>query len=122
MKPVTQFGMALTVAALMMAACGHDEAPPSPPAQPGPYFSVFPVAEADYTHIVPLGNLNPTGHTLPTDHFYIYIRPGPPNTPAEVAVVAPGDIVITLGAGDVHLCCGELLELLRQRPQKNAQG
>lgn len=95
MQPVTQFGMALTVAALMMAACGHDEAPPSPPAQPGPYFSVFPVAEADYTHIVPLGNLNPTGHTLPTDHFYIYIRPGPPNTPAEVAVVAPGDIVIT---------------------------
>ena len=37
-------------------------------------------------------------------------------------VVEPGDIVITLGAGDVQLTCGELLALLGDREQNEARG
>ncbi|OGC14400.1 hypothetical protein A2526_04115 [candidate division WOR-1 bacterium RIFOXYD2_FULL_36_8] len=33
-------------------------------------FEVSPVAGSNYKYIVPLGNLNPSDHTLPTDHIY----------------------------------------------------
>ncbi|MGB4845986.1 MAG: hypothetical protein WBP16_16080 [Ferruginibacter sp.] len=40
--------------------------------------------------LVPLGNLNPPGHTFPTDHMYIYFKtPG-----AAVPVKAPGNLHI----------------------------
>jgi UDP-N-acetylmuramate--alanine ligase len=34
----------------------------------------------------------------------------------------PGDIVITLGAGDIQLTCGELLALLEARGEKASAG
>jgi hypothetical protein len=40
--------------------------------------------------IAPLGNLNPPGHTLPTDHIYFYHRLNNPSSPPRV-VVAPAD-------------------------------
>lgn len=34
---------------------------------------VAPLALDEFTEIVPLGNLNPPGHTFPTDHIYFYL-------------------------------------------------
>jgi hypothetical protein len=34
---------------------------------------VAPLALDEFTEIVPLGNLNPPGHTFPTDHVYFYL-------------------------------------------------
>ena len=37
-------------------------------------FSVSPVTPASIDHIIPLGNLNPPGHTYPTDHMYFVLQ------------------------------------------------
>lgn len=50
-----------------------------------------PMALGDIREISPLGNLNPPGHTFPTDHMYFYANsPGP-----AVPVVSPGAIRVT---------------------------
>lgn len=36
-------------------------------------FTVSPIAIDSFALITPLGNLNPPGHTLPTDHAYYYV-------------------------------------------------
>jgi hypothetical protein len=59
-------------------------------------FTIPPVALADFFGWVPLGNLNPPGHTFPTDHQYIYVNNPESSAPRRtVNVVAPSDIVIT---------------------------
>ena len=71
-------------ASLAAFACGGSASSPpttpstSPPAGPapsaGPFaFHVSPVAVDQIRFIVPLGSLNPPGHTLPTDHIYFYV-------------------------------------------------
>jgi hypothetical protein len=53
------------------------------------------VAISSISGWVPLGNLNPPAHTLPTDHQYIYLAdPAHTTTPPSVPVVAPGRITI----------------------------
>ena len=61
-------------------------------------FTNLPTKLVDVSGIVPLGNLNPKGHTIPTSHAYIYplmAIPGDPTTAKTVPVYAPGkaDIV-----------------------------
>ena len=71
---------------------------PDCPADPSvPLFEVSPIQLSDLLEIVPLGNLNPPGHTFPTDHLYLHVRMtgAEPSTPATVAVFAPGRIWIT---------------------------
>src|SRR5262249_9164534 len=47
-------------------------------------------------------------------HRDVTYVPRPEDVPPAVARTAePGDIVITLGAGDIHLTCQELLALLK---------
>ena len=62
-------------------------------------FSVPPLLLSDIVSIVPLGNLNPPGHTFPTNHLYLGIRKSDPDShespPAEVPLFSPGDIWIT---------------------------
>ncbi len=56
-------------------------------------FTSLPTDLAQVSAIVPLGNLNPAGHTLPTRHIYVYPRmttPGDPSTAVTVKVVSPG--------------------------------
>lgn len=53
------------------------------------FFTVAPVSTDDLSHIVPLGNLNPSGHTFPTDHVYVVI------SGESATVYAPGDVTIT---------------------------
>jgi hypothetical protein len=59
-----------------LAACGA-----------GTLLSVSPVASSDIRELAPLGNLNPPGHTFPTDHMYFY-----GTFPQSFPVVAPGAI------------------------------
>ncbi len=57
-------------------------------------FTNLPVELAKLTNIVPLGNLNPPGHTFPTDHMYFFT-----NTtmyPDGFAIYAPGAIIINV--------------------------
>jgi hypothetical protein len=55
-----------------------------------------PVAMSDFVGWVPLGAMNPPGHTFPTDHQYIYVNdPGSTAPRREVPVVAPGEMTIT---------------------------
>jgi hypothetical protein len=64
-----------------------------------PYFGRSPIAVEDLLGIVPLGNLNPPGHTFPTDHIYFFLGRSDPQdpagAPAETALYAPGHIWIT---------------------------
>lgn len=78
------------------SACTHGVTAPSDAAsQPGAgaplVFRASPLDESEIRFIVPLGNLNPPGHTFPSDHIYFYNRI--PNTPfpGAVPVYAPGD-------------------------------
>lgn len=57
-------------------------------------FTASPVDAVVLDFILPLGNLSPPDHTLPSDHIYFYVgflRPGVRGVP----VVAPGDGTIT---------------------------
>lgn len=71
----------IVVFAIGLAACGSSGGGSKTPIDPtmagvsaGPFsFSVSPVALDQIRYIVPLGNLNPPGHTLPTDHIYFFI-------------------------------------------------
>jgi len=63
-------------------------------------FSAAPMDPAAIQFIVPLGNLNPPGHTLPTDHIYFYhhLNTGP-FTPVPVIAPASGTIAALINRG-----------------------
>ncbi len=66
---------AITAAVLVLAAAcgGASSSPTSPSESSGPLsFTVAPVDPSIIQYIVPLGNMGPWAHTLPTDHAYIY--------------------------------------------------
>lgn len=80
-------------------------------------FTVSPLASADFVGLVALGNLNPTGHTFPTDHIYFYIRSettgssaqiikADPSITASVPIYAPGNATITSVARSENLTAG----------------
>ena len=64
-----------------------------------PLFEVSPLRLSDIQGINPLGNLNPPGHTFPSQHLYFYIRREDPtddrSSPVRVPVFAPGHMWIT---------------------------
>ncbi len=58
---------------LALAGCGGGSSPTSPSETSGPLsFTVAPIDPAALQYIVPLGNMGPFAHTLPTDHAYFY--------------------------------------------------
>lgn len=71
---------------------GPSTAGPVPSGNPAPsatlVFSPLPIDLSAVEFVVPIGNLNPPGHTLPTDHAYFYHRLRNPNAPVYT-VVAP---------------------------------
>lgn len=96
---------------LIATACGSS----SPPSPPGPTqveapltfaFRASPVEQSAIDFILPLGNLNPPGHTLPTDHIYFYVGFLRPEI-RGVPVFAPGDgtvqNILRSGAPDAKL-------------------
>src|SRR5580765_4767624 len=92
----------LAIAAAVAIAthgCASNDAPTSPsPSLPASLvFTHAPIDQTAITSITPLGNLNPPGHTLPTNH--VYFGHGTPGIP----VVAPGSgvvQVVTRGSDD----------------------
>ncbi|MFN7983486.1 MAG: hypothetical protein U0Q11_16680 [Vicinamibacterales bacterium] len=97
-------GMAI-VLAVLSAACAHG---PTSPDSAAPttssetlVFRASPFDEADIRFIVPLGNLNPPGHTFPSDHIYFYNRipPAPATTPAPVYAPGDGTVQFILSSG-----------------------
>jgi hypothetical protein len=84
---------ALGAAALLVGACSDGSGPDLsglPACGPATLLSVTPMALSDIREIAPLGNLNPPGHTFPTDHIYFYPTIGP-----AVPIASPGAIRIT---------------------------
>ena len=84
---------ALVASTWLTAACHPKTQPGDPgPPPPGPSatltFSVTPVEEGNIEFVVPIGNLNPPGHTFASDHMYFYHRLNHPAAPA-FPVVAP---------------------------------
>jgi len=73
-----------------LPGCGASSAP----------FSTLPFDVSNITGWVPLGALNPPGHTFPTDHQYIYLKNFSSGN-APVTLYAPGNVTIT-GARIVH--------------------
>ena len=58
--------------------------------------TVPPIALADIGGWVPLGAMNPPGHTFPTDHQYLYLSTfTTPSAQRPVDLVAPGNLTIT---------------------------
>lgn len=56
-------------------------------------FTQLPVDLTQVSAVVPLGNLNPPGHTVPTRHVYVYPKMttlGDPSTAIDVKVGSPG--------------------------------
>jgi hypothetical protein len=73
-------------------------------------FSIFTVSPTDIDnidHIVPLGNLNPPGHTLPTDHMYVYLSNPDSDGVTDIATLySPADLTITGLRADQHVIAG----------------
>lgn len=71
------------------------------------FFSHSPVSIGDFMGIVPLGNLNPSGHTFPTSHLYFYIVNSDNEGPSDsVNFFASGDGVITSIRASHHITAG----------------
>jgi hypothetical protein len=66
------------------------------PPEPPPLFTTFPISLGSATDVEPLGNQNPSAHTLPTAHVYIYFNWSPrvgfvaASPPPILPVYAPG--------------------------------
>lgn len=59
----------------------------------GPILSVLPTADSDFEYLIPLGNLSPPQHTIPTDHlYYVFKRENPEDSVPQVDVRSPGKV------------------------------
>lgn len=66
------------------------------------FFTVSHIPLSNLSNIVPLGNLNPSGHTFPTNHVYFHLKGFQDHsTSSSASVVAPGDIwIIQIGSSE----------------------
>lgn len=56
-----------------------------------PVLTHLPIADGNYSHVVPLGQLNPPAHTLPTGHMYFYMN----DHMVVYDVYCPGELYLT---------------------------
>ena len=70
----TLLAAAIAAVFVLSAACGGSSSSPASPSESSEplSFTVAPIDPASIQYIVPLGNMGPWAHTLPTDHAYIY--------------------------------------------------
>jgi hypothetical protein len=102
MSTTVKFICLIIVLAALAAACSSD----LDGCEEADLLTVPPLTETDYRVILPLGNLAPPGHTIPTDHIY-YMLPREGEVTREVEVRAPGDILITRIEETAQLAEGE---------------
>jgi hypothetical protein len=82
---------------ILLAAGGCGSSAPAAPSPASPssnttlMFTVAPMDVSVIESIVPLGNLNPPGHTLPTSHMYVNNRALGAGPAPAAPVVAPAD-------------------------------
>jgi len=61
-------------------------------------FTTFPVEDGKFSSITPLGNLNPSSHTFPTDHIYVEVadpqHPERNTLDKAKSLIAPADMWI----------------------------
>lgn len=94
----------ITILLLLYFYCFNDAEEPLPTCGSEPFFSVAPLNDSQYVGLVPLGALNPPGHTFPTGHHYFYlVNPELGSTPPIVPVLMPGDAWVTNIAVSEHL-------------------
>ncbi len=99
---------ALVTACLLSASCGGSSptTPTGVATEPsGLVFSESPLDPAMLQYIVPLGNMGPYAHTLPTDHIYFYHRlSGGGSAPVALVTPAAGTVSRVLPVnGEVKL-------------------
>jgi len=94
----------MLIVGVLLAGCGSSDNTRTaadgstlslPGCGPDPLFTVSPLSSADFIGLVPLGNVNPPGHTFPTDHVYFYLPVSGNQPPPAVPVRMPGDAWIT---------------------------
>ena len=90
--------VALAVVVLGTSACGDNTGPSQIPkglanCGASPMLTVSPIDVGSIRDLTPLGNLNPPGHTLPTDHLYFYAPYT--GTRVQIPVFSPGDVVVS---------------------------
>jgi len=82
-----KYWLAALLVALLTMTCKLKEDEPEPS---GPIsFEASPVDIARINRATPLGNLNPPGHTFPTDHIYFYMNG---TSLVTVRAIAPGTV------------------------------
>jgi hypothetical protein len=99
----TLFACALLMAFLTIAGCkGHSDNPADPVdmgVSGRGSFTRSPMNLSEFKYATPLGNLNPPGHTLPTDHVYFYWVSPDHRTSGDMdtmrSVFAPGSGTVT---------------------------
>lgn len=96
MRTLLLAALAFLVASMAATA---DAVPPGATSCPlsDTLFTHLPTNLASISGIVPLGNLNPAGHTIPSRHIYFYptmTTPGDPSTAITVKVLSPGNVEI----------------------------
>lgn len=90
---------ALSDARAAITACGSATGDlPACPASDA-ILTVSPLADEDIAALTPLGNLNPPGHVLPTEHQYFYLG----SAGAGVPVSSPGHLFATAISSSEHL-------------------
>jgi len=104
----------VAMACIIAAGCGDTSQPPDNEDSPkvgacegGLAFTVCPVDLDDVSSIVPLGNLNPPGHTFPTDHIYFYLKAaGGTGVTVETPLYALGNMTLTSATASQHVNAG----------------
>ena len=85
---------------MFVAACGGGPLTSPSPAAGRLSFTASPIDPAALQFIVPLGNMGPYAHTLPTDHIYFYHHLNAAMvTPVPVTVPASGTVDFILNRG-----------------------
>lgn len=79
----------LAVALLLAISCSKDEEETDKTG--AVVFTQSPVDTSFIKIVTPLGNVNPPGHTFPTNHIYFYIKG---ITPVEVYSIAGGEVTL----------------------------
>jgi len=86
----------------LIGACS----PAEEPCPEGPIFSVAVVHPDSVRSLDPLGNLNPPGHTFPSDHMGIYLKRDQFDHPYAVNVYCPGDLKLARARAVEHVIEG----------------
>lgn len=94
--------LALPLMLVLLLAC----APAEEPCPERPFFSAAIVDPDSLLDIEPLGLLNPTGHTFPSDHMYFHFIRDAQDDPLPVSLYSPADMEVSSVRAVEHVNAG----------------